>query len=277
MRPTSPEFKFPTAKRFVAEKEPHWKGLGSPYNLQKDLACWLNESVYLDDRLPRDSGASKKLMEREEGPQPLSASFNSVAGNIKGSPITYKPSFDPSLPRFPKDPLVARALETADRPLGSHEAEERWAAAQRANSFDPNRPSLAFITEGHPEPEDMSLIITMGSQFEKKKPRFRPSRALKEELGVLYSTEDEEPSSKGRDDSATRRSQSSMSPSRRKIRRSFAPERRRKMASMETKKSKHSAPMKGKGSGSRTQCDPRQLLQAQSQREDFTQQCRHSM
>ena len=66
MRPTSPEFKFPTAKRFVAEKEPHWKGLGSPYNLQKDLACWLNESVYLDDRLPRDSGASKKLMEREE-------------------------------------------------------------------------------------------------------------------------------------------------------------------------------------------------------------------
>ena len=137
MRPTSPEFKFPAAKRFVTEKEPHWKGLGSPYNMQKDLACWLNESVYLDERLPRDSGASKRLADREEGPQPLNASFNSVVGNIKGSPITYKPSFDRSLPRFAKDPQVVRALETADRPLGGSEAEERWAAAQRAKFVRP--------------------------------------------------------------------------------------------------------------------------------------------
>lgn len=244
MRPTSPEFKFPAAKRFIAEKEPHWKGLGSPYNMQKDLACWLNESVYLDERLPRDASASKRLADREEGPQPLSASFNSVAGNIKGSPITYKPSFDRSLPRFAKDPQITRALETADRPLGGSEAEERWAAAQRANSFDPNRPSLAFITEGHPSPEDMSLVITMGSQFDEKKPRFRASRALKAELGVLYgSAQDDATVNRGEDGrGGMKRSTSSASASsphsRRKIPRSFVPAKSVKNNLLKAKKSK---------------------------------------
>ena len=249
MRPTSPEFKFPAAKRFVTEKEPHWKGLGSPYNMQKDLACWLNESVYLDERLPRDSGASKRLADREEGPQPLNASFNSVVGNIKGSPITYKPSFDRSLPRFAKDPQVVRALETADRPLGGSEAEERWAAAQRANSFDPNRPSLAFITEGHPAPEDMSLVITMGSQFNEKKPRFRASRALKADLGVLHTDEEVDAAVKGGEggQGAIKRSgASATSPPRKRIPRSFVPSKSIKKGPLKANKSKNkTTPTKG--------------------------------
>ena len=39
-RPSSPEFRFPSTIRFKEAAEPHWKGIGMPYNSKKDLACW---------------------------------------------------------------------------------------------------------------------------------------------------------------------------------------------------------------------------------------------
>ncbi len=190
MRPTSPEFKFPAAKRFSAEKQPHWKGLGSPFNMQKDLACWLQQSVYLDDRVPKGNADAKALRDREEGPRALDASFDSMAKNAIKSPIKYAASFSRDMPRFLADPLVKSAMEQSGRAgeLGRADADARWQAAQLRMADDPSRESLSFRTDGHPT--DTSLVITMGSQFDEKKPRFRASRALKEQLRALEAVDE---------------------------------------------------------------------------------------
>ena len=125
-RPTSPEFKFPSSQRFSQVVEPHWKGLGSPFNMEKDLAKWMQSKVYIDRNMPRDGGASLLLEKREEGPRNLDQSFNSMCGNIKNSPITYKPSFDKKLPRFhqgPKRDANSDVLTTGD-------SDKRWDAYQ---------------------------------------------------------------------------------------------------------------------------------------------------
>ena len=125
-RPTSPEFKFPSSERFSQVVEPHWKGLGSPFNMEKDLAKWMQSKVYIDRNMPRDGGASLLLEKREEGPRNLDQSFNSMSGNIKNSPITYKPSFDKKLPRFhqgPKRDANSDVLTTGD-------SDKRWDAYQ---------------------------------------------------------------------------------------------------------------------------------------------------
>ena len=76
---------------------------------------------------------------------------------------------------------------------------------------DISRPSLSFLDvreSGHPE--DLSVVITMGSQFDKQKPRFLPSTALRRQLAALTQEDDNGNSLAG--DSA----KSSLSPAKRK-------------------------------------------------------------
>jgi len=177
-RPTSPEFKFPSSIRFKQSNEPHWKGLGSPFNMEKDLKCWLQQKVYVDQHLPRDGGAWKRLENREEGPRNLDQSFNSMVKNLKSSPITYKPSFDKRLPRFASDGAKAGSDYMPDP-----NTTLKWEQYQGSLASDLSRPSLSFVESGHPE--DASVIITMGSQFDKQKPRFLPATTLRKQLAAL--------------------------------------------------------------------------------------------
>jgi hypothetical protein len=176
-RPSSPIFRFPLAKRFTEVTEPHWKGLGSPFNMEKDLACWRQSKVYIDGLLPRDGGSSRALKNKEEGPRNLDQSFNSMVKNVLKGPIAYKSSFHGALPRF----LKTKTGSDFDMPDPNNL--KKWEAYQGSLASDITRPSLSFESKGHPE--DSSVIITMGSQYDKQKPRFLPSRALKEQLAAL--------------------------------------------------------------------------------------------
>ena len=178
-RPSSPIFRFPSAKRFTETTEPHWKGLGSPFNMKKDLSKWLQQKVYIDNALPRDGGASTYLDKREEGPRNLDQSFNSMVKNLTKSPITYKSSFDETLPRFQQ----GKKLDPSAEIIATGDSDKRWEAYRGRLGDDPTRPSLSFVEAGHPE--DMSVIITMGSQFDKQKPRFLPSTLLRKECQAL--------------------------------------------------------------------------------------------
>ena len=60
---------------------------------------------------------------------------------------------------------------------------KKWENYQGSLASDMSRPSLSFESDGHPE--DTSVIITMGSQFDHQKPRFLPSTSLRHSLAAL--------------------------------------------------------------------------------------------
>ena len=138
----------------------------------------LQQKVYIGSpTLPRDGGADKMLERREEGPRNLDQSFNSLTKNLKSSPITYKSSFDKSISRFSK----LKFGDDHDMPDPNNL--KKWENYQGSLASDMSRPSLSFESDGHPE--DTSVIITMGSQFDHQKPRFLPSTSLRHSLAAL--------------------------------------------------------------------------------------------